>query len=50
VDVARFRGKPAAVIVLPTPDDPAKVDVWVVGPECSQADAKMDYFARVNRP
>jgi hypothetical protein len=50
VDLSSWQGNPAAVVVLPTPDDPAAVDVWVVGPECSQADAKLLYFARVARP
>lgn len=50
VDLATWKGQPAAVIVLPTLDDPATVDTWVVGPDCSQADAKVLYFARVARP
>lgn len=50
VDLASWQGQPAAVVVLPTPDDPATVDTWVVAPDCSQADAKVLYFARVARP
>jgi hypothetical protein len=50
VDLASWQGSPAAIVVLPTPDDPATVDAWVVDPECSQADAKVLYFARVARP
>ncbi|MGH8892062.1 MAG: hypothetical protein ACRDWY_01945 [Actinomycetes bacterium] len=50
VDIATWQGQPAAVIVLPTPDDPATLDTWVVEPDCSQADAKVLYFARVARP
>lgn len=50
VDLASWQGNPAVVIVLPTPGDPSTVDAWVVGPECSQADATVLYFARVARP
>jgi hypothetical protein len=34
VDIAMFEGRPATVIVLPAADA-ARLDVWVVGPECS---------------
>ena len=34
VDFARFQGKPAAVIVLPSPNHPGSVEAWVVGPGC----------------
>jgi hypothetical protein len=50
VDLGRYEKSAAAVIILPTPDDPATMDVWVVGPDCAQADAKVLYFARVGRP
>jgi hypothetical protein len=50
VDLASWQGNPAAVVVLPTPDDPATVDAWVVGPDCSRVDAKVLHFARVARP
>jgi hypothetical protein len=50
VDLASWQGSPAAVVVLPTPDDPSTVDAWVVDPDCAQADAKVLYFARVARP
>lgn len=50
VDLATWQGRPAAVILLPTPDDPATLDVWVVGPGCSTADAQVLHFARVARP
>ena len=50
VDLARFEGKPAALVVLPTPDDPAKVDAWVVGAGCGEnGDAQVLYFRRVAR-
>jgi hypothetical protein len=50
VDLATWEGDPAAVILLPTPDDPATLDLWVVAPDCSAADAKVRYFARLARP
>ncbi len=34
VDLARWQGQPAAVLVFPTPDDPASLDVYVVAPDC----------------
>jgi hypothetical protein len=48
VDVARFDGKPATVIVLPDADDPAKVAVYVVEPACPTG--TWLYFERVDRP
>jgi hypothetical protein len=33
VDIARYGGQPAAVIVVPVPGA-AKLHVWVVGPGC----------------
>jgi hypothetical protein len=50
VDLARFEGQPAAVIVLPTEGDPASMDVWVVGPGCKGQDEKVLHFARVASP
>ena len=50
VDLATWQGQPAAVVLLPTPDDPSTLDVWVVGPGCSTADAQVLHFARVARP
>lgn len=50
VDIAQWQGNPATVIVLPTAGDPTTADTWVVSPDCSQADAKVLYFARVARP
>jgi hypothetical protein len=34
VDLARWQGQPAAVLVFPTADDPASLDVYVVAPDC----------------
>lgn len=49
VDFARYDGKPAVIVVLPTEGNPAKADVWVVGPGCSTKDAQLRYFVRVAR-
>jgi hypothetical protein len=48
VDLAKYEGKPAAVLLLPTSDDPAAVDVFVVEPTCPPG--SFLYFARVPRP
>ena len=45
VDLASYEGQPAAVLLLPTPDDPSTVDVYVVKPECPPGEFL--YFARV---
>lgn len=47
VDVARYAGQPAWVVVLPFRDD--KVDVFVVRPQCRKGDAQLLYFERVTR-
>lgn len=49
VDLSTFQGQPAAVIVLPDAADAARAEIWVVGPQCSGADAKLLYFASVPR-
>ena len=48
VDLAQWRGSPAGVIVLPTPDDPATVDVFVVEPSCPEG--TFLFFTRAPRP
>lgn len=48
VDYATFEGTPALVVVLPS-TKPASVDVYVVGPSCTQADADLRYFVRLPR-
>ena len=47
VDLASYEGQPAAVVLLPTPDDPGTVDVFVVKPECPPGEFL--YFVRVPR-
>ena len=48
VDLAQWQGSPAGVIVLPTPDDPATVDVFVVEPSCPEG--TFLFFTRAPRP
>jgi len=50
VDIASFQNQAATVIVLPTPGEAGQLDVYVVGPDCAPADAKVLHFARVARP
>lgn len=50
VDIAKFDGKPATVIVLAAPDRADRLDVFVVGPSCAPADAALLHYARVPRP
>lgn len=47
VDLARYAGKPAAVVVLPETGRPAVLDVWVVGPGCTRGNADLLYFTRL---
>jgi hypothetical protein len=49
LDYAQYQGAPALAIVLPDPD-PGTLSVYVVGPQCSQADAQVLTFLRVDRP
>ena len=49
VDYATYESKPALVVVLPAAK-PATVDVYVVGPACTQANADLRYFVRLPRP
>lgn len=49
LDYARYSGGPALAVLLPDPD-PAKVAVFVVGPECTQTDPQLLHYVRVDRP
>jgi hypothetical protein len=49
LDYARYAGAPALVVVLPSSTSD-KVDVFVVGAGCSQADAQLLLFTRLPRP
>lgn len=48
LDYATYAGAPALAIVLPDAD-PAKVSVFVVGPDCSRADDDLAFFTRLDR-
>jgi len=50
VDVAKYAGQSAVVVVLPEAG-PAKVlDIWVVRPGCTRGDPQVIYFTRLPRP
>jgi hypothetical protein len=49
LDYASFDGQPALVVVYPT-SKPTKVDVFVVGAGCTQADSKLLFFTRLTKP
>lgn len=49
LDYASYAGQPALAVVLPDPD-PAKLSVFVVGPQCSQADDSTLHFFRIDAP
>jgi hypothetical protein len=48
VDYAQYDGQPALVVVVASPKSD-KVDVFVVGAACDRADARLLYFARVDK-
>ena len=49
LDYAQYQGTPALVVVLPT-SKAGKVDVFVVGARCAQADADLLFFTRLSDP
>lgn len=50
LDLGYFNREPAALIVLPTSGDAQRLDVWIVGPDCTKGDAHVLWFGRVSRP
>ncbi len=48
IDIGRWQGEPAAIIVLPGPE-PTLADVWVIDPDCSGPGDPLLYFATVAR-
>jgi hypothetical protein len=48
IDIGRWQGQPAAIIVLPGPE-PTLADVWVIDPDCSGPEDPLFYFATVAR-
>jgi hypothetical protein len=49
IDYASFRGRPAMVVVIPG-SVANKLDVFVVGPTCSQANDSVLFYTSVDRP
>ncbi|MDT7546782.1 MAG: hypothetical protein QOE99_2892 [Actinomycetota bacterium] len=49
LDYAQFKGSPALVVVLPSAL-PKKLDVFVVGPACSQANDSTLFYTSVDKP
>jgi hypothetical protein len=47
VDIARYEGRPATVIVLPAAS--GRLDIWVVGPACSASDTALIERAQTAR-
>jgi hypothetical protein len=50
VDRGTFEGKPADIVVVPTENDPNSLDVWVLAPGCTAANADVLNFSRIARP
>jgi anti-sigma factor RsiW len=50
VTFARYEGRPAAIILLPTAGQPNELDVWVVGSTCTATRQDVLLFLRVPRP
>jgi hypothetical protein len=49
IDYASYKGAPALVVVLPS-TLPNKLDVFVVGPECSRANDSTLFYTSVDKP
>lgn len=50
VDQGTYEGKPADVVVLPSPDDPERLEVWVIGPGCTRENVQMYEFRTIPAP
>jgi hypothetical protein len=46
IDIGRWQGEPAAVIVLPA-SDPSLAEVWVIDPDCASPQDTLFYFSTV---
>lgn len=49
-DIGTFDGSPAAIVVLPSLDDPSEAEVYVVAPDCAGPEATLLYWAVVDLP
>lgn len=50
VDQGTFEGKPANIVVLPSADDPNKLEVWAIGPGCTTADSQLYEYRLISSP
>jgi hypothetical protein len=50
IDQGTYEGKPADVVVLPSPDDAARLEVWVIGPGCTRENVEMYEFRTIPAP
>lgn len=50
LDYAAYGGQPALVVVLPATGAEDKVDVFVVGSQCTLGDDRLLFFTRLDRP
>ena len=50
VDQGSFEGKPADVVVLPSPDDATRLEVWVIGPGCTRESVELYEFRTIPSP
>lgn len=50
LDYAAYGGQPALVVVLPATGAADKVDVFVVGAQCTLGDDRLLFFTRLDRP
>jgi hypothetical protein len=48
VDLATYEGRPAAIVIVPSPT-PGRVDVFVVGPDCSSTTSDLIIATSVPR-
>jgi hypothetical protein len=49
LDYAAYKGKPALVVVLPA-KKAGKIEVWVVGATCREAESDLLYYVKLDRP
>jgi hypothetical protein len=50
VDQGTYEGKPADIVVLRSPDDPERLEVWVIGPGCTRESVTMYEFRTIPVP
>lgn len=50
IDQGTYEGQPADIVVLPSPDDAARLEVWVIGPGCTRENVQMYEFRTIPAP